>query len=441
VEDAWDKASEIYSKPWTLEQYPVLDDWVKDMDKPLDALAEIIRKPVYYAPFMQSKESIETGEPQCLFAILLPDAQLQREIARHFCARAAYRIGKGDVDGAIEDKLTAHRLGRLIAHDRTMIHYLIGLACENIASAIPIADNPRHPLTEKQIRRLLDGLDSLPPRQPRKNSYESDRFAVLDTIQNVATGKLDGVAFQLPNILTFPYGKRLINGTDWDVVYQHVNEVYDACIESPTKKTMDAIEAEQKKRDFSSMKTLIPVLASRTEFSKAVADVLLALFWSPFDPFEEAVCRADCRNNMQRLTLAISLYQLENGKMPEGNWIAKIEKYLGKNPEKYYSCPSNPAKKGETSYALVEFGSDAPDALLLIELTASVPYAKATVTPGDVLDEYGFGIVPSLEKTKPESHPGGRNIAHRNTAVRHLNSWSVKEDELRRMLGWDKDAH
>jgi hypothetical protein len=91
---------------------------------------------------------------------------------------------------------------------------------------------------------------------------------------------------------------------------------------------------------------------------------------------------------------------------------------------------------------LVEFGSDAPDALLLIELLTPVTYAKATILPGDVLDEYGFGIVPKPkaeegEESKPEPHPGGRNIAHRNTAVRFLSSYSVKEDELRRMLGWE----
>ncbi|MDR2706088.1 MAG: hypothetical protein LBC02_09950, partial [Planctomycetaceae bacterium] len=51
----------ITAKPWTLEELPMLADWVVAIDAPLDAVTEMIRKPIFFCPFIQDDESYRTG--------------------------------------------------------------------------------------------------------------------------------------------------------------------------------------------------------------------------------------------------------------------------------------------------------------------------------------------------------------------------------------------
>jgi hypothetical protein len=130
---------------------------------------------------------------------------------------------------------------------------------------------------------------------------------------------------------------------------------------------------------------------------------------------------------MQRLALAILLYQLEHGKLPDENWAVQIEKYLGEDAERYFSCSSNPVPKGMTTYAMVQYGDELPtnlDTILLVELAESVPLDKAVITVDEVLARQRTG----------SSHTGGMNVAHRSGAVRRL-SENTEEVELLRMLG------
>ena len=108
-----DKVDALWQNPWTLEQLPMFEDWINECDVPLDAIAEMIRQPIFMPPLLHHPAYAETGRYGSLFSLLLPDVQTFREIARMFQARAMYRIAQGNIDGAIDDKLTIHRLGRL----------------------------------------------------------------------------------------------------------------------------------------------------------------------------------------------------------------------------------------------------------------------------------------------------------------------------------------
>jgi hypothetical protein len=424
-------------RPWTLEQLPMLADWVEEMDSPLNALAEMIRKPVFYAPFLHSQQSVVTGEPDNLTALTIPDAQLSRSIARLYQARAMYRAGKGDIDGAIEDTLTVHRLGRLVASNRGTIALLVGIAIEGMATAMLVGANPEHPFTEKQLRRILEGLDTLPPRAFRKDTYEFERLFALSIIQDVAAGKknIDDV---LDVEIISPVAVFLLKPfVDWNIVYRRVNEVYDALQEPPPLEKFHAMleEAEQAAQDLTSWQRMtVRLLVSHKRFSNTVGNGFIAVLVPMLDMFEEAARRLECSENMQRLALAILLYQCEHGKLPDGNWGAKIEKYLGKNPEQYFSCPTNPSPKGLTAYALVRYAdttadtvgdtvAGSRDVLLLVELRTSVPFDKAVLTPDEV-----------LERSAGSLHPGGMNVALRSSAVRFQSSYT-SEPELRRLLG------
>jgi hypothetical protein len=61
----------------------------------------------------------------------------------------------------------------------------LAIAIDGMATAIPVGANPEHPLTEQQIRRLLDGLNALPPRMPIRDVLEQERYGGLSCLQSL----------------------------------------------------------------------------------------------------------------------------------------------------------------------------------------------------------------------------------------------------------------
>jgi hypothetical protein len=417
---------QTFDHPWTLEQYPMLADWVNEIDEPLNAIAEAIRKPVYAFPLLQNPESMESGRPQNLIDIILADVMLARTIARHFQARSTYRIAHGDIDGAIDDKLTLHRFGRLIAQKCTVIQYLVGIAVEGTAMVIPVGANPEYPLTEQQIRRLLDGFDALPPRASINEASEWERFMALSAVQDMPFMATDQKKKLPEGFEDFEgYTKYIRGAFDWNIMYRRMNEMYDALQEPPPREKYRAMRDAVENRlnpPWKRAMTFFTTLQKPGGIETMMSDTLIALLFPALEAFEGAVHRLECSENMQRLTLAILLYQSEHGKLPDDNWAAGV-------PAKYFSCRSNPSPTGETTYALVRYADTVADprshdTILLVELTEPVAIDKAVIIVDEVLERKRTGSL----------HSGGMNVAYRSGAVRFLTS-TTGDAELLRSLG------
>ena len=461
--------SNIGDRPWTLEEYPMLADWVNEIDEPLNAIAEMIRKPIFTPPLYHNSAYAETGKFGSLISILLPEVQAFREIARMFQARAMYRIAQGNIDGAIDDKFTIHRLGRLTAPKGCLVQVLVGIAIEGMATAIPVGVNPEHPLTEQQISRILAGLDALPPRTSLHDAYEWERYCGLSTLQGLAFGELTlrdlmpvylvstasaPTPFPSPLFATVGFSPAFIccpAGIDWDslpdwllsmcsfdmnVTYRRLNEAYDLLHDAP------AVQVDEFVRnlDVNGVKSLYRMWTPAGR-GILLADMLTALLLPAVMASEEAVRRIECTENIQRLALAILLYQHEHGTIPtptpDKNWAVQTEKYLGENPEQYFSCPTTPSPEGMTTYAMVQYSDAIIDesgdtiagslgSILLVELKEAVPLDKAVVSVDDVLEW----------KLTKYGHPGGMNVALRSGAVRFVSLYTdTSKAELRRLLG------
>ena len=437
--------------PWTLEQFPMLADWVNEIDEPLDALAEMIRKPVFRAPFLQRPEWLEPDAYRNLIGIHLPECRLYREIALLFHARAMYRVGQGDLDGAIDDKLTIYRLGRQSASSGLIVPYLVSIAIEGVAKAVHVDANPVHPLTKEQIRRMLADLDALPPRTPLSVAYEGDRLCLLSVVQDMAVAHTRGGResaqvfsdFGGPPLFFAP----LFTSIDWDVVYRRVNEIYDAAVEPQPRERFSALlEAVAKPAEG---EYVARFFMTRDGLEMLIADRIIALFFNGVHvAFEGVVERSVCAENMHRLVLALKLYQLDHGGLPTGkNWPMDIKQYLcdaslGEPSERYYSyfsCPSNPSPKGMTTYALVEYDGNVPpehyETILLVELVEPVPFDRAVLTVDEVLALWRRYWRDRRESPPP--HPGGMNVARQSGSVLFL-QYTIDERELSRLLGRDE---
>jgi hypothetical protein len=90
----------------------------------------------------------------------MPHLGKARELTRLACLRARYRAVTGEGDGAVKDLLDAFTLSRQCNADGTLISLLVRIVTQRIAASG--AANVVKRLDQNQLKRLAEGLDSLP---------------------------------------------------------------------------------------------------------------------------------------------------------------------------------------------------------------------------------------------------------------------------------------
>lgn len=401
-EAAPENPRDFFAKPWTVEEYPMMKDWITAIDAPLDAVTKMVRKPVFFFPLLESEEAIETVTPDNLLGIKLPDVQMIREIARQFQARANHRIAQGDIDGAISDTISVFQLGRKVGTGGPLVQCLTGLAIEGVGLSISIAGNPQRQPSVEQLKRLVAAFEALPPIPPLKEAMEWERCAGLSTLQSLCYEK-DSTDINTPL-------RRALAKSNTNVTYSYVNDAYD---------TVTGRRPSAESDDYRTMPETWDRLKLRlTTFGrgKFAGMVFTSLMLPAVGAFEEAIRRTECACNMRRLTLALLMYKAEHGAFPGEDWFERIKPYLGENPERYLRCPSCPSAAEGTNYALILHEKEPAnlDTLLFVELREPMPVEKAFYTPENALPNFGSRMVP-----KPiwSHHPGILVTTRRNGAV------------------------
>jgi hypothetical protein len=213
---------------------------------------------------------------------------------------------------------------------------------------------------------------------------------------------------------------------DQNVLYRRINDIYDTLHEPLPRENFDLL------LDRALTNWRPNAWGARIWTPGGRADILADFFivtsFPATESAEEAIRRKECADNLQRLALAILLYELEHGTMPGADWAVQIAPNLGDNPEQYFSCPKNPAAEGKTTYALIQYDDITSDtvvgSLMLVELAEAVPFAEAVITVEEVLERKRWG----------SDHPGGAMTVHRSGTVR-LIPQTIAEEELLRLLG------
>ena len=445
---------QIMRKPWTLEEYPMMATWLEQTSPVLDIVGEAVAKPAFFTPLVVP----EDYPLHHIIELALPLVQEFRGIAREFQARFQYRLGQGDIDGAIEDKIALHRFGRHILNQPTLVAYLVGLAIEGIGYAQGIAGNMEAQPTAEQIRRLMKLQAELVPGMTAQEAFESERFLILDNLQNYARGipsspsdNIHGPMFRF--FINMPY--------DWNIVMSRANKYVSGELVPKGQTNGGAISS------------MFLSFLSRKKRSEFFIDTLASLFFPAVEAAQEAKHRLDCCGNMQQITLAMLLYHAEHGTLPPAysvdatgkplhSWRVLLLPYLGdeqlaalhgqfrldepwdsehnrqfhEHCPNLYRCPTGEfnMKAGETSYCVIR-GDETPfgDGGIGKALSGFGPESGGMVliaetrTAGNWMDP-NFDMTFDQAKTGINSgqqpgtvtgsyHTGGANFGLRNGAV------------------------
>ncbi len=455
-EDVQWMLDEKLARPWTLDELPMMADWLQQSGPALDLVGRAVRRPTFHVPLVRQSED------DTLSAVLSTEIQQMRSFARGLSARANYRIGTGDIDGAIDDIVACKRLGRHVGHGPTLIDFLVGLAIEGIAEAQGIAGSLDHPPSKEQLERLLAEMDRLPPVARVEDKVLVERFCALDAVQTMSDGKKPmnnlGLFGWNPPPIVDHLSKLSI---DWNVVARRFNERFDeaqATGELPAREVLTPADA-------------IPLLSLRAR-SEYVGEAIATVFWPGSHSVQEAVRRRECVQQVRRIALAMLLYEREHGTLPpahsadaQGNalhsWRVLLLPYLGHaelharirldepwdSPHNRqfhgeavgaYRCPSHPdAGPGETTYSVVVgpdmpfeagegkrlsgFGPDSDDMILVVERTDPIVWMDPTRELTQAAAE--LGIWDTSRASPPD--PGRIGSHHPGVAVFGLRSGAV----------------
>jgi hypothetical protein len=459
--EQWDK----FEHPWTEANFPAMSGWVEEASPALDLFAEAVTRPDFHIP-----RTRRDGLMLLMYLDSTDHIQITRDIARSFKIRAYYRIGVGDIDGAIDDVIACKQLGRHVQSQGSFIWLLVGIASEGIADAVELGLSERNPLTEAQLQRLIDAKNALPPPPEPNEFMVAERYFVLDYMQGVALGENSLGAITDSNSQAY---SQLMGGssTDWNIVMRRINQHYDLAINNPA-------ESERLINEISDIDgwDFLRLALSPKARSEVIGDITIALMRPAIQSVHEAQRRISCLDRIHKITLCMLIYEQRHGSLPppyivdaDGNplhsWRVLILPYIGQQElydqirldepwdshhnrmfhlkdVPFFACPSGETKQGETSYAVVvgedaafheqfaEFGPKCIPQILVVERQTPVCWMDPTQEFEAEVERFEVNYDNGLMGS---NHPGGMNVGMRSGSVRFI-SETIADEVLRRLL-------
>ncbi len=266
-------------------------------------------------------------------------------MAEGLAFRARYRLLHGDFDGALKDKLTCLRLGRMLMKDSAMlIDQLRGHQIEEVGNSIPHSASLNAPAP----REILLSLREL-PREPNRLKYfkhtleTSEFWTQLDQIQIFSHADLEVLEFLIEDGWFLTAVKHL--GLDWNRTAIRLQQLYREYVENSVNQKRLLETSEGLETALKPEPSLLRCLTRRGR-SEELAGTLAA--FSPGIRAGKLIFRKEMTESLTRIGCALQLYRLEHdGQFPsaftrneEGtalhSWRVLILPYLGEAEKALY---------------------------------------------------------------------------------------------------------
>jgi hypothetical protein len=286
-------------------------------------------------------------DAEMLAGMLLPTLAKARLAARLLCADARRLEAKRQFKDAIDRYLAAMAIGRHYGRGRTMMDYLVGVACLRLATEAAHKGLLRHAYPAAELRRFGKKLDAIRDLPDPAHAYRAERAFGLGTVDDLI--RLGPGAWRVVGVgggaaEASPLETRLLRILLPDrTVRKDMAGFYDRTIEAaklPYHKPearKDAMAGVKPWNVFAQM--LLPALSR----SRAAGEG----------------CRASFR--MLRVAVALELYRHETGVYPDSlQWLVQ-DQHIPKVPvDPFSGKPLRYRQKGGT-YTLWSVGENLKD--------------------------------------------------------------------------------
>ncbi len=300
----------LQERPWTAEEFPVAARWIEENADRYAVYESALNRPKY------GSWHFPVGAGETLddwVEMTLPDVQHNREIARLLAVRVNYRLGRGDVDGALDDWRLIHRLSRHILDNpnNCLVESLVGAAIYGVATSLGLGANPDAPPTSEQWARAAEIY--------RETFGEYDYAALRRRV-------FDGEAFFnvvcLAQFHLYPEGGQYVAPTPF---LQKLASGLDANEAMKTYRAL--VDANRKLLDTPLLPAITPPDLPQTEWlpkilspNRRKRSENCALFFGsallPTDALRPVFYRLENTSKLQTLQIATLRYQAERGTLP-----------------------------------------------------------------------------------------------------------------------------
>jgi hypothetical protein len=355
--------------PWRAKDIPHIASWLKVNEKPLNLVAEAAKRSQYYSPLVTRRS--EKRDPQLNF--LLHGVQMNRSFANALRSRAMLRLGEGDNEGAWQDSLTCHRLGRLVGRGGTMIEWLVAAALESVANGTDLEYLHHAQPDAKRIEKCLTDLNGLAPFPSLAERVDlGERLLALDTVLWTDQFWADSMAAKVVGFSNDDKQAIIdsMRQPDWDPALRSVNQWFDRLTVAARDKDraskltqlaqiQEELEEQVKKlRDARGLGRALA--ANDKEKNKLYGDYLMA--WASTSIIK--VCHSEDRLRQSRenarIAFALAWYRADHGSYPK-DLSALAPKYLAEVPNDWFSGEPliyRPTEKGYLLYSVGVNGED-----------------------------------------------------------------------------------
>jgi hypothetical protein len=200
--------------------HPELEAWLASNAKALELVRQAANKERFYLPV------ISNSNPPCLCKIVPILIPLQG-VAMTMRVSALVRAARNDIQGAWDDVLTIHRLGRLIGQLPSDIGQLTALGIEGDAAETGTFLATHHAMPADLANVLLNKLGLLSPLGDAMTLMgRHERFFILDLVMMQSRGiDIDAMA-------EGKAAKKTPPNLDWNLMLGEVNSWYDRLVEA-----------------------------------------------------------------------------------------------------------------------------------------------------------------------------------------------------------------
>lgn len=209
------RLSKASAAPWTARTHPELAGWIEANAKALALVVAASRRSRYYLPLVSAED------PRERFSLGPVARSACLSLPRALSIRAMRRIGEGDMDGAWEDILALHRLGRLFSQQPSVVERLTAIATAlraNSATKVLLDQ-----IDGKLARRVREDIRDLAPMRDVAEAFDRhDRFTALECVMMLHRGERIDEHLSLK--------KAQILESDWDQMLRELNGRYDMMV-------------------------------------------------------------------------------------------------------------------------------------------------------------------------------------------------------------------